>query len=131
MARRVQIAPGYTLVSLPDGDVYNAGTQVILTDDEWNQVEPRAIGVSVLDLGAVGGGGSGGDPGEPVEQTTYIHNQPVPSTTWTIPHNLARYPSVTVVDSANSEVIGDVDYTNSNSLTVTFGAAFSGTAYLN
>ena len=41
------------------------------------------------------------------------------------------FPSVTVVDSGNSTVIGNVEYTNSNILTVTFASAFSGCAYLN
>jgi len=50
---------------------------------------------------------------------------------WTITHNLGKFPSVTVVDSANSVVVGDVDYTNSNILTITFSAAFSGCAFLN
>jgi hypothetical protein len=61
----------------------------------------------------------------------YIYNQGVPATLWTINHSLNKYPSVTVVDSANTEVVGDIQYTNTNTLTVTFSSAFSGKAYLN
>ena len=61
----------------------------------------------------------------------YIHDQSSPSTTWVITHNLGKYPSVTIVDSANSEIIGEVNYSNTNSLTLTFSAAFSGKAYIN
>lgn len=61
----------------------------------------------------------------------YIHTQSTPAATWTITHNLNKFPSVTVVDSANTEVIGDVQYTNNTTLTVAFSSAFSGKAYLN
>lgn len=62
---------------------------------------------------------------------TYVSCQDAPLSVWTITHNLGKFPSVTVVDSGNSVVIGDVDYTNSNVLRITFAAAFSGCAYLN
>lgn len=61
----------------------------------------------------------------------YIHNQTIASASWQITHNLGRFPSVTIVDSANSEVIGEVAYNSNNQLTVSFSAAFSGKAYLN
>ena len=61
----------------------------------------------------------------------YEHTQATASATWTITHNLNKFPSITVIDSAGSEVFGDVAYTNSNSLTLTFSGAFSGKAYLN
>lgn len=63
--------------------------------------------------------------------STYTHTQSSASATWTINHNLNCFPSVTVVDSAGSVVIGDVSYTNANTLVVTFVAAFGGKAYLN
>jgi len=62
---------------------------------------------------------------------SHIHNQTVSSSTWNITHNLNKYPSVSVVDSSNEEVIGEVEYINSNSLTVKFSAPFSGKAFLN
>ena len=63
--------------------------------------------------------------------STYIHNQTTASATWTITHNLEKYPSVTVVDSAGSVVIGDVQYISKNQIVLTFQGSFSGTAYLN
>ena len=62
---------------------------------------------------------------------SYVHDQSVASKKWEIHHNLKKYPSVTVVDSAGSTVIGDVNYTDLNSLIVTFSSEFSGVAYLN
>tara|TARA_R110000764_G_scaffold26757_3_gene63769 strand:- start:186 stop:686 length:501 start_codon:yes stop_codon:yes gene_type:complete len=66
-----------------------------------------------------------------VAETTYTHDQGLPSITWTIQHNLNKRPSVTVVDTGGAVVIGEVEYTDSNNIIVIFNAAFSGEAYLN
>lgn len=63
--------------------------------------------------------------------TFYTHNQIAASSKWTITHNLNRFPSVTVVDSAGSVVVGEVNYISSNIIDITFQGAFSGKAYLN
>ena len=64
-------------------------------------------------------------------ERAYIHNQSSPASTWTITHNLNKYPSVSVVDSAYEEVIGEVEYLTPNTLEVRFTAPFSGQAYIN
>lgn len=64
----------------------------------------------------------------------FVFEQSTPSTTWTIEHNLGKRPSVTVVDSAGTAVLGQVTYDTDdplNKVTVTFSAEFSGTATLN
>lgn len=61
----------------------------------------------------------------------YNYTQGVASATWTIAHSLGKFPSVTIVDSAGSEVEGSVHHADANNLTVSFSAPFSGTAYLN
>lgn len=66
-----------------------------------------------------------------VYKYAHIHNQASPATEWTITHNLGKYPSVSVVDSSNAEVIGEIEYLNDTSLKVKFSAAFSGKAFLN
>lgn len=63
--------------------------------------------------------------------STITFTQSVASTTWVIAHNLNRFPSVTVVDSAGSTVGGNVTYNSANQMTLSFSAAFAGTAYLN
>lgn len=65
------------------------------------------------------------------KESTFIHTQAVASAEWTIQHNLDKYPSVTVVDSAGSVVIGDCQYTSRNAVVLTFNGGFSGKAYLN
>ena len=66
-----------------------------------------------------------------IADSTYTQCFETASDVWTITHNLGSFPSVTVVDSANTVVVGNVDYTNSNSLVITFNAAFSGCVFLN
>lgn len=61
----------------------------------------------------------------------YVHKQNVSAASWTITHNLGKKPAVTVVDSADRNVVGQVQYINDNSLTITFKSAFKGEAYLN
>jgi hypothetical protein len=66
-----------------------------------------------------------------VSQTlAYAHTQGSASDTWVIAHNLNFMPNVTVQDSAGNIVEGEITYTNTNSLTVSFASAFSGKAYL-
>lgn len=61
----------------------------------------------------------------------YVHNQTNPSSIWNINHNLNKFPSVTIVDSANSVVIGDIEFVDLNNLKVSFNGNFSGKAILN
>lgn len=62
---------------------------------------------------------------------TYVHNQSSPSTTWSITHNMGKKPSVSIVDTADDQVEGEVTYVSNNQLIVKFSAAVSGKAYLN
>lgn len=65
------------------------------------------------------------------EQQEYVHRQTVASATWTIQHNLNKYPSVTIVDSADSVVEGSITYLSTNLIEVTFTSQFVGRAFLN
>ena len=67
---------------------------------------------------------------------TFTHNQTSTSATWTITHNLNKFPSVMVIDSGDTVVQGTIVYNSSNQLTITFfsggsALAFQGKAYLN
>ena len=62
---------------------------------------------------------------------TYVHYQRVQSDVWEIQHDLDKYPSVFIVDSANSAVVGDIHYVDANKVVVTFSAPFSGKAFCN
>ena len=61
----------------------------------------------------------------------YSHNQMIASDTWNVNHNLSKYPAVSVVDSGENIVAGDVQYIDLNNVTITFTSSFSGKAYFN
>ena len=65
------------------------------------------------------------------EVATFIFEQVVPAATWVITHSLNKFPSVSVVDTADTSGFGAVEYNSANQLTVTFSGAFAGKAYLN
>jgi hypothetical protein len=58
-------------------------------------------------------------------------DQQVALATWTVNHNLGKYPSVTVIDSTGDEVEGSILYDSVNSLRIVFTSAMTGKAYLN
>lgn len=62
---------------------------------------------------------------------TYVHEQGIASDTWEIQHNLNKYPSVTLVDSANTQFEAQVIYNDENNCTVYMNGATKGKAYLN
>lgn len=64
------------------------------------------------------------------QQQPFIHEQLSPSNLWVINHNLSKYPSVTVTDSAGHVVIGDVKHVSLNTTEISFSAAFAGKAIL-
>jgi len=75
--------------------------------------------------------GPQGIPGADGNSLTFNYSQIAPSALWYIEHNLGKRPSVTIVDSGGSVVIGGIQYIDNNNITITFSAAFSGNAYLN
>lgn len=62
---------------------------------------------------------------------TYVHEQATISDTWEIEHNLGRYPSVEVVDTAGNKFFPAVQWINENKLIITMNGATKGKAFLN
>lgn len=66
-----------------------------------------------------------------VSDKNFVFTQGVPATTWNIPHNLAKFPSVTVINNNNVVITGEVTYIDNNNVQLNFSAGFTGKAYLN
>ena len=62
---------------------------------------------------------------------TFIFVQGVPATVWNIPHNLGKFPSVSIINNNNIVINGEVTYIDNNNVQLNFSAGFSGSAYLN
>lgn len=82
------------------------------------------------DTGSTGATGDTGAQGIPGVAETFTHDQNVASATWTIVHNLGAFLPVTVIDSANETVEGNVHYVDINTVILSFAAPFGGTAYV-
>lgn len=75
-----------------------------------------------------------GWPAEPfftlVSNRRFVYEQGVPSSTWNIVHDLGGFPSVSVVDSAKTQVVGEVTYIDEENVVIEFASAFTGFAFL-
>jgi hypothetical protein len=76
--------------------------------------------------GPAGPEGPSGPPGG-----SYVFDQGSPATVWTIGHNLGKFPSVTVLDTAGDTVEGVIAYPDTNTVLLTFSNPFAGVAFLN
>lgn len=65
-----------------------------------------------------------------IKASFFDYEQQVPSATWVVTHNLGRLPSVTVIDSGDNIVIGDILFLNNNQVEISFTGSFAGKAYL-
>lgn len=102
-------------------------THVAIQDDENELVTVRTLidrdTATISGIGIQGPQGPIGPPG-----SYYEHVQGSASDTWTVNHDLDKFPSVNVNDSGGNIIEGDVVYLNRNSLLIYFIGATSGTA---
>ena len=61
----------------------------------------------------------------------YVHDQQVASNSWVVIHELNKFPAVSIVNTANQAIVGDITYNSLNQLTITFTSSISGKAYIN
>jgi hypothetical protein len=109
---------GYGLYQVTSSTVLSSGAAFLLTLNFKGG--SSTVGNSIISLAPFG-----------TEGYEYTFTQSAAASTWTITHNLDRFPSVTTVDSAGSIINGAITYTDSNTITVVFTSATSGKAYLN
>jgi len=62
---------------------------------------------------------------------SFEFEQTVPVLEWNINHNLGKYPSVSIIDSATQYLEGQVLYIDTNNIKITFNFPVRGVAYLN
>lgn len=112
-------------MSIPNPLVINFGLQAADSDHPINldfEIQNRDVNVPFALSHSI----------RPIIRTdTYIHHQDRASDTWEIHHTLHKWPSVTIVDSAKTVVVGCIQYIDEDYIILTFSQPFSGTAYLN
>jgi hypothetical protein len=133
-------------------DVVNVGSAGIdstisVTNDPKNVVNvvnngapglpgpPNNLSIGTVTVGEASASITGVSPNQVLNlvypaATRHVHTQGTASTTWSITHALGGYPSVSIVDSAKTVVVGEVTYVSTTQVVVNFTSAFSGYAYL-
>lgn len=137
VANWLNLFAGGDIIIAESGNINNYGTFHVESIEE-HETETAFYVVTLRNLASNGSLAIDGhyifsefaDPNK-VGDLNYTHNQIAASSSWEITHNLGKHPSVSVVDSGGNWVVGDIAYTNENTLTINFTAAFSGKAYLN
>ena len=66
-----------------------------------------------------------------VSDKTFVFEQAIASNTWVIKHNLHKYPSVSLVDSAGTQFEAAVEYIDKNNVVVRMNGATTGKAFFN
>jgi hypothetical protein len=117
---RVAINPTEPIVGVTGTVVYRNGYPTQLTnvpatpDIIWTILTPRTVWTPA-----------------PGQNASYEFVQSTASAVWNVTHSLGKIPSVTIIDSANDEIVGDVKHTSRNTVVITFSAAVSGRAVFN
>jgi hypothetical protein len=62
--------------------------------------------------------------------TSFVWNQTVASTMWTIRHNLGYVPNVFAEDATGSDIVGVVTVISADTIKITFNTPVAGIAYL-
>jgi hypothetical protein len=110
------IIDSYT-INDPDDDFYTLNLTNIAGSGNLVQLQYYDIAVFTLsDL---------------VKDKNFVFSQAAATSTWTVQHNLNKFPSCTMVLSTGQQGYGDVTFIDENNLTITFASAESGKAYIN
>ncbi|MEG0642140.1 MAG: siphovirus ReqiPepy6 Gp37-like family protein [Clostridium sp.] len=71
------------------------------------------------------------ESGSSARDRSYLFTQVAPKQLWKVSHGLGKYPSVSIVDSGGTVVIGNINYCDNNNVEISFTAPFAGNAYFN
>ena len=116
--------------------VINRKSKSALTVVEPGQAgPPNTLTIGTVTTGEAGANITGISPNQVLNlvyplSARHVHTQATVATTWTINHALGGYPSVSIVDSSKTVVVGEITYTSTSQVVVNFTSAFSGFAYL-
>ena len=74
--------------------------------------------------------GGGSDGGGSTGKGTYTYTQSQAATVWMIPHDLGRFPAVTVLDTDGNVIMADVQHLSAAVVSIGFAAPLAGKALL-
>lgn len=148
----VDVQPQLVPVDIGEGPIQVSVVQVEPLDSFSISVEPGAVPLEIqrspevvpvtVSEGLPGPAGAKGEEGPagpegprgPSGEGGDLHfkfTQSSPSAEWVIPHDLDKFPSVSVRDTAGTDIEGVVSWPSSEQVIIEFSAPFSGVAFLN
>ncbi len=113
--------------------VKNDRTVVRIQEERVRVIRPnREVRVVTVGIpGSSGPTGGQGPIGLPGQGSRYVHDQAAAASIWMATHNFGAIPSsVSIIDSAGTQVYGEVRHTDINTTQLIFSAPFSGKAYI-
>jgi len=126
------VLPKNQLKSLfESGDLITQTTLVDLIDAAYNEVLVAGSNVTLNKVITPAGTTITINTPAVIPDKTFVFIQLVPSASWSIEHDLDKFPSVSVVNNNNIIMYGDTEYIDDNNIIITFSGGFSGKAYLN
>ena len=111
----VQIADAQLLVVDGPAPVQIVEVPGVAPDDVVVLREETVLLLTVAEQGPAGS-----------SDATFTHEQTLPSSLWTVAHNLGKYPAVTVADNLREPLLADVSYPSLNTVQVAFSSARAG-----
>lgn len=115
--------------------VQETNQTIVIDEGETTQtINITEEAANILEVGVQGPAGvNGADGVDGVDGSGDLYYEATLSgqTDITVTHNLGKYPSITVIDSAGDHIEGDYEYLTINSVRLLFSAGFSGKAIFN
>lgn len=104
-----------------------------VTLEVTGRIGPRGLPGEPGPAGPAGPAGDPGPMGPPgpagISSGFFKYDQPIASAQWVFTHDLPYPPAITVIDSAGSQLFGDVKYIDDQNIQITFGFPVAGYAY--
>jgi hypothetical protein len=138
VAQYLPLFVGKDVILAESGNINNFGTYKVVSI-ETSITEPNFFVVTLENYASNGVLALDGyyifsefaNPASNAADKNFVFTQASASATWTVQHNLNKFPSCTMVLSTGQQGYGDVTFIDENNLTITFASAESGKAYIN
>lgn len=106
--------------------------EIVEEDEDGNKIFVKKAETNIYSIPIVETGIDDDDLESTIEgDKFFLFKQMESKDEWIINHKLKKYPSVSIIDSAGTNVTGEVTYLDENSLRINFSSIMSGKAFLN
>jgi hypothetical protein len=105
--------------------------QVSVAETHTIVIEIPNQAVQIIEIGQAGPQGIQGVKGTGGDLTYQLAFNEIIGNVLYVNHGLAKYPNVTIIDSAQDIIEGDIEYIDSNNVKITVSGSFAGVVICN